>query len=188
MSNFEKWFKYRVATCGFCHKKKYFQCTFNWLEVWNFCHWLSKRLTLFGIIRASPWTPQYHIAVIWRRGLGVLKCVFMMLRDPIFSCSYMAIIVVKIADICCRYWEHFNCSFWRPDRKKTAIRHSAVRETSVSQHHAGTIESSPESPLTITALSYWGFEAWSPIMPRDDSVSVSLVQRTKFFAVCGSII
>ena len=39
--------------------------------------------------------------------------------------------------------------------KPTAIKRTAVRETSVPRHHGGGIESPSEAPRTITALSYW---------------------------------
>ena len=41
-----------------------------------------------------------------------------------------------------------------PDRKTIAIRRTGIRDTSASRHHGGTIEDLPETPLTITTLSY----------------------------------
>ena len=40
-------------------------------------------------------------------------------------------------------------------RITTVFRHIAVRETGVSRQHIGRIKSHPETPRTITVLSYW---------------------------------
>ena len=50
---------------------------------------------------------------------------------------------------------------------------AAVRETIVYRHNEGPDSNRVMGPRTITTLSYWGVLNWSPIMPRDGSLSDS---------------
>ena len=53
---------------------------------------------------------------------------------------------------------HFDriCSIVCEVENSTAIRRIAIREINTSSHHDGQIEGNPETPWTITALSYRG--------------------------------
>ena len=66
-------------------------------------------------------------------------------------------------------------------RKLNNYSDAAVREASVSRYNGGPIEGSPETPRTSQHYHFEGLKGalnWSPIMPRDPSLSDS---QCKFF-------
>ena len=73
--------------------------------------------------------------------------------------------------------------------KTTAIRRTAVREASVSQHHGGPIEGPLRSPVqqrTIVLRSISGTLNWALIIPRDAGLSLSDSQCQFFLSGINS--